>query len=136
MPIEAWSSFRRSASQLRKANVTPPGLTNENLYEAISMKSTAPVKVRFPVVPACVRSLLWAGSASKHDPSGPNSKANKGRCLVGGDPYNNGRLRFTYWMKGIMEVLNCAHSPSNTNTHPSQKIGTFAGEVPSILSRR
>lgn len=54
MPMEGWSSFRCSASQLRKANVTPPGLTNENLYEVISMKSTAPVKVRFPVVPTCV----------------------------------------------------------------------------------
>ena len=59
MPIEGWSSFRCSASQLRKANVTPPGLTNENLYEVISMKSTAPVKVRFPVVPVCV-CTLWA----------------------------------------------------------------------------
>lgn len=81
MPIEGWSSFRRSASQLRKANVTPPGLTNENLYEVISMKSTAPVKVRFPVVPMCV-CTLWARRESKHDLNRPNSKANKGRCLV------------------------------------------------------
>lgn len=80
MPIEGWSSFRCSASQLRKANVTPPGLTNENLYEVISMKSTAPVKVRFPVVPVCVH--FMGRRESKHDLNRPNSKANKGRCLV------------------------------------------------------
>lgn len=85
MPIEGWSSFRCSASQLRKANVTSPGLTNENLYEVISMKSTAPVKVRFPVVPMCVCALYGQGERereSKHDLNRPNSKANKGRCLV------------------------------------------------------
>lgn len=120
--MEGWSSFRCSASQLRKANVTSPGLTNENLYEVISMKSTAPVKVRFPVVPACapacVRVCVWATlhgqgvRESKHDLNRPNSKANKGRCLVWGDPYNNGRLWFTYWSGRIIEVYRagaCRH---------------------------
>lgn len=65
MPIEGWSSFRCSASQLRKANVTSPGLTNENLYEVISMKSTAPVKVRFPVVPMCVCALYGQGERER-----------------------------------------------------------------------
>lgn len=80
MPIEGWSSFRCSASQLRKANVTPPGLTNENLYEVISMKSTAPVKVRFPVVPVCV-CTLWAGERANMTRTDPTARQTKGDVL-------------------------------------------------------
>lgn len=80
MPIEGWSSFRCSASQLRKANVTPPGLTNENLYEVISMKSTAPVKVRFPVVPMCV-CTLWAGERANMTQTDPTARQTKGDVL-------------------------------------------------------